>query len=1124
MTQDPAPANSDNLGQIRSLIRKSVRQPEQDTVGMLLASEPLTPARHKSVSSEAAKLVEQVRISGQSGLMERFLGQYGLDTDEGVALMCLAEAYLRTPDSATLDDLITDKIGGADWARHLGRAQSSLVNASTWALMLTGRVFRTIPAEAEDLTSAMHGVVQRLGEPVARAAISEAMKLMGRQFVLGRDIGEAVQNAEPFIENGDLASFDMLGEAARTEADAKRYFLSYAHAIAEIAKSAKHTDPHRNSGISVKLSALHPRYETPQKARVMDELVPRLAALASHAKAANIPLAVDAEEADRLDLSLDVIEAALCSPDLQAWQGFGMVVQAYSKRCLPVLDWCAALANKLGRQVSVRLVKGAYWDAEIKLAQTLGLEGYPVFTRKENTDLSYIVAAKKLLSMGPEIFPQFATHNAHTMRAITQMAAKDRAYEFQRLHGMGETLHEAARTTDGITRRIYAPVGVHQDLLAYLVRRLLENGANSSFVNQLQDAAFPASEIAADPIAKVEANAQAAHPRIPLPPAIYEGRENSRGWDINEPADAADLGGRLKPFKSRQWAFGEGREVANPAKPSDVVGSIRDHSADEAAAAVSTARAAFAKWAGLPVRTRGELLCKVADLYEENAGELMALTIREAGKTHIDAVAELREAVDFLRYYSQQAQAIEHRKARGPILCISPWNFPLAIFTGQIAGALATGNTVVAKPAEDTPLIAARAHALFLEAGVPGDAFHLVQGTGAEIGPALTGHPDICGTLFTGSTQTARHIDVSMAQANPGAPLVAETGGVNAMIVDSTALAEQAVRDIVASAFQSAGQRCSALRLLVLQKEVAPRILEMLEGALVELRVGDPWEARTDVGPIITAAARDRFASYIEARADRILFRHPHDGEEGHFLAPTVLSVDAIGAMEEEIFGPVLHVTTFAAEDLDATVDAINALGYGLTLGIHSRIDARVDRICARASVGNIYVNRNQIGAVVGVQPFGGEGLSGTGPKAGGPHYLYRLTTGSDRGPLTDMELDGPTGERNSWTLSPRGIVACLGPGDEAIARQKEIVVEAGALPVAADPDGIATVLAHPDLDLVISDAADVSDIRQTLASREGRRVPLARTDDAPRMVHVERTISEDTTASGGNASLLAST
>ena len=1026
---------TDNLDPLRAKIRQHLRVPEQDIVAELLAAVPMSRQDRQTAHEQAIHLVDQVRAAGQSGMMEKFLGEYGLDTDEGVALMCLAEAYLRTPDSATLDDLIADKIGGADWARHLGRAQSSLVNASTWALMLTGRVFRTIPAQAEDLTTVMHGVVQRLGEPVARAAIAEAMKLMGRQFVLGRNINEAIKNAAPIVANDNLASFDMLGEAARTEADAKRYFLSYADAISEIAKIASHSDPHLNSGISVKLSALHPRFETPQKARVLEELVPRLAALAAHAKAANIPLAVDAEEADRLDLSLDVIEAALASPDLKGWEGFGIVVQAYSKRCLPVLDWVEALAEKLQRKVSVRLVKGAYWDAEIKLAQTLGLPGYPVFTRKENTDLSYIVAAGKLLNMGASVFPQFATHNAHTIRAITTMAPNGRAYEFQRLHGMGEALHDAAQVSDGVKRRIYAPVGVHQDLLAYLVRRLLENGANSSFVNQLQDTAIAAADIAADPIARAEANEQAAHPRIPLPDNIYGDRLNARGWDTNEPVDCAQIAAMIEPFGQHFWDEGAGRQIINPADPSDIVGQIRDHSAQEAVAAVEEAQTAFDQWAAKPASGRAAILLKVADLYEENAGELMALTIREAGKTHADAVAELREAVDFLRYYADQAESLPARTPRGVVLCISPWNFPLAIFTGQIAGALATGNTVVAKPAEDTPLVAAQARSLFVEAGIPPEAFQLVQGPGRDIGPSLTAHPAIAATLFTGSTATARHIDIAMAKANPDAPLVAETGGLNAMIVDSTALAEQAVRDIVASAFQSAGQRCSALRLLVLQKDVAPKVLEMLQGALAELSLGNPWEPRTDVGPIITKAARDRFAAYIEAQQENILFAHRGTDREGHFLAPTVIKVSGIADMTEEIFGPVLHVATFEAEELDETVDAINALGFGLTLGIHSRIDARVDRICGRARIGNIYVNRNQIGAVVGVQPFGGEGLSGTGPKAGGPHYLYRLTTGADTGPIEPLELPGPTGERNSWTLAPRGKIACLGPEPDGRAK-----------------------------------------------------------------------------------------
>jgi len=910
---------------IRKTMRSLTNVDETRAVKALIKDLPLTEERRVEISREAADTVRKIRSDHTPGIMEKFLAEYGLNTDEGVALMCLAEAYLRTPDAETLDALISDKIGEGDWTRHLGKAQSSLVNASTWALMLTGKVFRSIPAKANDLASVMHSMVQRLGEPVARTAVGEAMKILGAQFVLGRDIGEALKNAGPEMAEGYLHSFDMLGEAARTANDARRYFLSYSDAISEIAKHAKKSDPHQNPGISVKLSALHPRYETVNRERVMSELVPRVTALALHAKAGNIPLAIDAEEADRLDLSLDVIEAVLGNSDLKGWSGFGVVVQAYSKRCGSVLDWLYGITEKLDRKISVRLVKGAYWDAEIKNAQVLGLEGYPVFTRKEATDISYLANAAKLLAMTDRIYPQFATHNAHTVVAIEAMAEDGQHFEFQRLHGMGDALHEIRRKVDRHPRRIYAPVGVHKDLLAYLVRRLLENGANSSFVNQVLDKAIAPEDIAADPLDKINTHTTIPHQNIPLPKNIFSDRNNSRGWNLNDPDALAVLSGEMEPYRSTDWKFGNGSVVKNPASLREKVGSFKTSNKADAKKAIASAKTGFGRWSAMKPAARARILHKTADLYEKNHAELMAIIIREAGKTQMDAIAEIREAVDFLRYYAAEAANAKNPGAPlGPIVCISPWNFPCAIFTGQIAGALSAGNTVIAKPAEQTPLIAEFLTRLFHQAGTPKNALVLVQGEGSEIGPELTGSPEISGVAFTGSTETARHIDISMASGNPHAALIAETGGLNAMIVDSTALPEQAVRDIVASAFQSAGQRCSALRVLYVQQDVAPQMLEMLKGAAEELTIGEPWHPATDVGPVIDEEARTGILAHCEKlKADgRLLFEldMPEATRNGTFVAPIAFRLNSISELEREIFGPVLHVIEFDGEKIDQVV------------------------------------------------------------------------------------------------------------------------------------------------------------------------------------------------------------
>ncbi|MFZ1815623.1 MAG: bifunctional proline dehydrogenase/L-glutamate gamma-semialdehyde dehydrogenase PutA [Rhizobiaceae bacterium] len=1116
---------------LRDNIRSRTYLAEEQCVKDLTQMLALAASERLAISADAARLVERIRERGEAGLMEKFLSEYGLNTDEGVALMCLAEAYLRTPDADTLDELISDKIGGGDWARHLGKAQSALVNASTWALMLTGRVFRTIPAQAEDLATVMHSMVKRLGEPVARTAVGEAMKLLGRQFVLGRTITEAIANGSELVDAGYLHSYDMLGEAARTASDADRYFTAYANAIIAIGKVARHDWPHDNSGISVKLSALHPRYETVNRERVLAELSPRVTELCRMAKSANIPLAIDAEEADRLDLSLDVIESVLSSKSLAGWDGFGIVVQAYSRRAPAVLDWLHDLAARLDRNISVRLVKGAYWDSEIKIAQVGGLGGYPVFTRKETTDLSYLACARKLLGMTDRIYPQFATHNAHSVSAIAAMGG-DRRFEFQRLHGMGEALHEISRAADSKRRRIYAPVGIHKDLLAYLVRRLLENGANSSFVHRILDKSVSPSQIAADPVAAVEMARPLQHPAIPLPADIHGAhRINSRGWNLNDPAELAALEQQMAGFHEVQWGKGGARALTNPASRSEIVGHVHDADAGEAKAAIEKALGALPAWSAFSADARAAILEKIAGMYEENAAELMALAVREAGKTRFDAVAEIREAVDFLRYYAYQARQLPaDARALGPVLCISPWNFPLAIFTGQIAGALAGGNTVIAKPAEQTPLISQFAARLFAGAGLPEGVLNIVQGDGARIGPVLTGDPRIAGVVFTGSNETARAIDISMARdGNPDAPLIAETGGLNAMIVDSTALPEQAVRDILASAFQSAGQRCSALRVLYVQKEIAPQLIEMLEGAAQELSIGDPWLPSTDVGPVIDDEARKIIKDHCEklAAQRRQLFKLdlPAHCTAGTFVAPAAFRIGSISELEREIFGPVLHVVEFDASEIDKVVAEINAAGYGLTLGVHSRIDTRVDRICEAAHIGNIYVNRNQIGAVVGVQPFGGEGLSGTGPKAGGPHYVERLVSTASTGaqlPASTV-LKGPTGEQNSYRLSPRGQVACLGPSLQDRKAQAAMAARAGnkILETQAMSDRFLAELEADRLDVVMCMSPVPGELRTALAMKQGRRIPILATLGSSGMLYTETSISEDTTASGGNASLL---
>ncbi|MEE8543128.1 MAG: bifunctional proline dehydrogenase/L-glutamate gamma-semialdehyde dehydrogenase PutA [Gammaproteobacteria bacterium] len=1000
---------------------------EADTVRRLLAHIQLPKRDAKKISRTAIKLVEGMRRNRQNvGGLDAFMSEYDLSSAEGVVLMCLAEALLRIPDAETADRLIADKIGDADWQAHLDRSESLFVNASTWALMLTGRLLREDETPTRGLAATLTQAVGRLGEPVIRTALKQAMRILGHQFVMGRTITEAMRRAG---QQGDRAyrySFDMLGEAALTAADAERYLDAYAEAIPVIGADIGAGDDWAAApGISVKLSALSPRFEFGQSARALRELSARLKHLAVVARNSNVALTVDAEEADRLELTLAVFEQVLRSEELVDWPGLGIAVQAYQKRAAFVVDWLQDLARSQRRLIPVRLVKGAYWDTEIKRAQEQGLAEYPVFTRKSSTDVSYLACAKALLDAGSYLYPQFATHNAHTVAWLLHIGAKQQ-FEFQRLYGMGEELYTQIidAATNSRPCRVYAPVGAHEDLLPYLVRRLLENGANTSFVNRFIHEGESAASIVADPaVVTAGLDGLLPHPKIPLPVDLFgEERRNSAGINLADGRELVSLAESLRSAADGDWqavplvdggvADGEHRPSKDPYAWERPAGSVKFAAADTAIAALAAAHSAHADWSAVPARERGAILRKAAELFESYRAELVARCVREAGRTLADSLGELREAVDFLRYYAVESERLfaapltlrgatgesnELRlRGRGVFLCISPWNFPLSIFTGQVAAALAAGNTVLAKPAEQTCLVAGRVVEILIEAGVPAGALHFLPGEGEAIGAALLPDPRLAGVLFTGSTETANTINRALAARDgPLVVLIAETGGINAMIVDSSALAEQVVRDVVDSAFNSAGQRCSALRLLCLQEDTADDVLRMLTGHMKELVIGDPGLLSTDVGPVIDVEAKRMLTDYVASRSPRILYQCPLADvhERGVFFPPTVLELDRVGDLTEEIFGPVLHVVRYASNRVDAVVDDLNEVGFGLTLGIHSRIDSFAENITKRARVGNVYINRNMIGAQVGVQPFGGMGLSGTGPKAGGPHYLTRLIT-----------------------------------------------------------------------------------------------------------------------------------
>lgn len=1132
---------------LRAAITAAYRRPEPECIPFLIGEARLPDSLAADVRKMAGGLVETLRAKRTGGGVEGLIHEFSLSSQEGVALMCLAEALLRIPDRATRDALIRDKISKGDWKSHVGNAPSLFVNAATWGLMITGKLVTT-NSEA-GLSSALTRLIGRGGEPLIRKGVDMAMRLMGEQFVTGETISEALANSRKYESRGFRYSYDMLGEAATTQEDAQRYYASYEQAIHAIGKAAGGRGIYEGPGISIKLSALHPRYSRAQQERTMSELLPRVRALAVLARRYDIGLNIDAEEADRLELSLDLLEALCFDAELAGWNGIGFVVQAYQKRCPYVIDYLIELARRSRHRIMVRLVKGAYWDSEIKRAQIDGLEGYPVYTRKIYTDVSYLACAKRLLGAPDAVYPQFATHNAHTLAAIYHLAGQNYypgQYEFQCLHGMGEPLYEEVTGREKLNRpcRIYAPVGTHETLLAYLVRRLLENGANTSFVNRIADESIPVAALVVDPVDEAckVTPLGAPHTKIPLPRHLYgPERDNSMGLDLSNEHRLASLSSALLASAHYPWRaapmLGEGdviagsaRDVRNPADHRDVVGAVVEATREHVDAALTNAVAAAPIWQATPVEARADCLARAADLLEAQMHTLMGLIVREAGKSLPNAIAEIREAVDFLRYYSAQIRdefSNDTHRPLGPVVCISPWNFPLAIFMGQVAAALAAGNTVVAKPAEQTPLIAAQAVRLLREAGVPAGAVQLLPGDGETVGATLVADARTRAVMFTGSTEVARLINKTLssrldADGRP-IPLIAETGGQNAMIVDSSALAEQVVADVLQSAFDSAGQRCSALRVLCLQEDVAERTLEMLKGAMQVLVLGNPDRLSTDVGPVIDAEAKRTIDTHIAAMQEKgravTLMPLPEVCAHGTFVAPTLIEIDTLADLEREVFGPVLHVVRYRRSELDQVLEQIRATGYGLTLGIHTRIDETIAHVIERAHVGNIYVNRNVVGAVVGVQPFGGEGLSGTGPKAGGALYLQRLLAKrpaglpkslaralvadnrpaqangdsklapraalvalrdwliAEREPMLAARCDGylanlpagatavlpgPTGERNTYTLGARGTVCCVPSTPSGARAQLAAVLATGNHALFSGAAGEALIAALP--------------------------------------------------------------
>ncbi|EKM0667094.1 trifunctional transcriptional regulator/proline dehydrogenase/L-glutamate gamma-semialdehyde dehydrogenase [Cronobacter turicensis] len=1226
----------------RAAITAAWRRAETDAVPMLLEQarlpQPVAEKTHQLAWSLAEKLRNQKTASGRAGMVQSLLQEFSLSSQEGVALMCLAEALLRIPDKATRDALIRDKISNGNWHSHIGRSPSLFVNAATWGLLFTGRLVST--HNEASLSRSLNRIIGKSGEPLIRKGVDMAMRLMGEQFVTGETIAEALANARKLEEKGFRYSYDMLGEAALTAADAQAYMVSYQQAIHAIGKASNGRGIYEGPGISIKLSALHPRYSRAQYDRVMEELYPRLKSLTLLARQYDIGINIDAEEADRLEISLDLLEKLCFEPELAGWNGIGFVIQAYQKRCPFVIDYLIDLATRSRRRLMIRLVKGAYWDSEIKRAQMEGLEGYPVYTRKVYTDISYLACAKKLLAVPNLIYPQFATHNAHTLAAIYSLAGQNYypgQYEFQCLHGMGEPLYEqvVGKISDGKLNRpcrIYAPVGTHETLLAYLVRRLLENGANTSFVNRIADNTLSLDDLVADPVSAVEQLAAQEgrvglpHPKIPLPQDLYgEGRVNSAGLDLANEHRLASLSSSLLNSALQKWRAlpmledavddGELASVINPAEPRDIVGYAREATEAEVAQALQSAVNNAPIWFATPPQERAAILERAAVLMEDQTQTLIGILVREAGKTFANAIAEVREAVDFLRYYAGQVRDDfdnETHRPLGPVVCISPWNFPLAIFTGQVAAALAAGNSVLAKPAEQTPLIAAQGIQILLDAGVPQGVVQLLPGRGETVGAQLTGDPRVRGVMFTGSTEVATLLQRNIAdrldpQGRP-TPLIAETGGLNAMIVDSSALTEQVVVDVVASAFDSAGQRCSALRVLCLQEEIADHTLTMLKGAMAECRMGNPGRLTTDIGPVIDADAKAGIERHIQTmRAKgRKVFQAARDNsidarewQTGTFVTPTLIELESFDEMKKEVFGPVLHVVRYNRNNLAGLIEQINKAGYGLTLGVHTRIDETIAQVTGSAHVGNLYVNRNMVGAVVGVQPFGGEGLSGTGPKAGGPLYLYRLLASRPEAAVqTTLErhdaryaqdaqvkalitrphqaltewaagrpelkalcehylalsqsgvqrtLPGPTGERNTYTLLPRERVLCLADNEQDLLVQLAAATSAGSRVLWVDeplqrtlakqlPAAVNAIIdfAKPDVlfsqffDAVIyhGDSDQLRALCEKVAAREGAIVSVqgfarGETNLLLERLWLERSLSVNTAAAGGNASLM---
>ncbi|EOU9529042.1 trifunctional transcriptional regulator/proline dehydrogenase/L-glutamate gamma-semialdehyde dehydrogenase [Cronobacter dublinensis] len=1226
----------------RAAITAAWRRAETDAVPMLLEQarlpQPVAEKTHQLAWSLAEKLRNQKTASGRAGMVQSLLQEFSLSSQEGVALMCLAEALLRIPDKATRDALIRDKISNGNWHSHIGRSPSLFVNAATWGLLFTGRLVST--HNEASLSRSLNRIIGKSGEPLIRKGVDMAMRLMGEQFVTGETIAEALANARKLEEKGFRYSYDMLGESALTAADAQAYMVSYQQAIHAIGKASNGRGIYEGPGISIKLSALHPRYSRAQYDRVMEELYPRLKSLTLLARQYDIGINIDAEEADRLEISLDLLEKLCFEPELAGWNGIGFVIQAYQKRCPFVIDYLIDLATRSRRRLMIRLVKGAYWDSEIKRAQMEGLEGYPVYTRKVYTDISYLACAKKLLAVPNLIYPQFATHNAHTLAAIYSLAGQNYypgQYEFQCLHGMGEPLYEqvVGKITDGKLNRpcrIYAPVGTHETLLAYLVRRLLENGANTSFVNRIADNTLSLDDLVADPVSAVEKLAAQEgrvglpHPKIPLPQDLYgEGRVNSAGLDLANEHRLASLSSSLLNSALQKWRAlpmlenaveeGELTPVVNPAEPRDIVGYAREASEAEVAQALQSAVNNAPIWFATPPQERAAILERAAVLMEAQTQTLIGILVREAGKTFANAIAEVREAVDFLRYYAGQVRDDfdnETHRPLGPVVCISPWNFPLAIFTGQVAAALAAGNSVLAKPAEQTPLIAAQGIQILLEAGVPQGVVQLLPGRGETVGAQLTGDARVRGVMFTGSTEVATLLQRNIAdrldpQGRP-TPLIAETGGLNAMIVDSSALTEQVVVDVVASAFDSAGQRCSALRVLCLQDEIADHTLTMLKGAMAECRMGNPGRLTTDIGPVIDADAKAGIERHIQTmRAKgRKVFQAARDNSQdarewqtGTFVTPTLIELESFDEMKKEVFGPVLHVVRYNRNNLAGLIEQINKAGYGLTLGVHTRIDETIAQVTGSAHVGNLYVNRNMVGAVVGVQPFGGEGLSGTGPKAGGPLYLYRLLASRPEAAVqTTLErhdaryaqdaqvktlitrphqaltewaagrpelralcehyltlsqsgvqrtLPGPTGERNTYTLLPRERVLCLADNEQDLLVQLAAVTSAGSRVLWPDeslqrtlakqlPAAVNAIIDFAKQDVLFSQSFDAviyhgdSDqlraLCEKVAAREGAIVSVqgfgrGETNLLLERLWLERSLSVNTAAAGGNASLM---